>query len=138
VEKVFFKNNFALLTIAVLLVCGFLFTTPVFANTLNSADTTTGDGSYIISNNIDITVAYSGSIIVTDSPQIQASATPTKYAVYDSISGTSNMIFRHTIQSGDSSVDSGASDATLYLNGSTIKNGASAGAPLLSPNNFIA
>ena len=120
------------------MVCGFLFTTPVFANTLNNADTTTGDGSYIISSNIDITVAYSGSIIATDLPQIRISATPTKYAAYDSVSGTADMIFRHTIQPGDSSADSGAADAKFDLNGSTIKNGASAGAPLLSPNNITA
>src|SRR5690606_3061773 len=83
------------------------------------------NGTYIEGENLDFTVNYNKSVVVNT-----ASGTPnllltvgssSQNANYISGSGTSNLVFRYTVQVGDEDTD-GVEVNTLLLNGGTITN----------------
>ncbi|HXH30000.1 MAG TPA: hypothetical protein VNJ01_04240 [Bacteriovoracaceae bacterium] len=60
------------------------------------------DKTYLLSENIDFTVTYNYPAVITGSPRIQLDVGgATAYATYTSGSGTTALVFRYTIQSGD-------------------------------------
>ncbi|MFA5797617.1 MAG: Ig-like domain-containing protein [Candidatus Woesearchaeota archaeon] len=107
---------------------------------ISSADITTADGSYNASQNIDITVTYSEAVTITGSPRIELNVVGagTRYATYNSGTGTANIVFRYTVQAGDNIGDLGASNLTIGLNGGTIKDAAGNDATNTLPNNLTA
>ncbi|MFT7901152.1 T9SS type A sorting domain-containing protein [Tenacibaculum ascidiaceicola] len=113
--------------------------------TLNSIGATTGvlvdtiaptvtsvsvptNGNYLTSQNLDFTVNFDENITVNTTggtPQIAITiGATTRQAVYQSGSGASALVFRYTIQSGDSDTD-GIAVGTLAANGGTLKDAAS-------------
>ncbi|MDE1206064.1 T9SS type A sorting domain-containing protein [Tenacibaculum larymnensis] len=86
------------------------------------------NGNYLTGQNLDFTVNFDENIIVNTTggtPQIAITiGATTRQAVYQSGSGTSALIFRYTIQSGDSDTD-GIAVGTLAANGGTLKDDAS-------------
>ncbi|CAM1368851.1 Por secretion system C-terminal sorting domain-containing protein (modular protein) [Tenacibaculum sediminilitoris] len=113
--------------------------------TLNSIGATTGvlvdgvaptvtsvsvptDGNYLTSQNLDFTVNFDENITVNTTggtPQIVITiGATTRQAVYLSGSGTSALVFRYTVQAGDSDTD-GIAVGTLAANGGTLKDAAS-------------
>lgn len=71
---------------------------------------------------IDITVTFSSNVNVTGSPRLKLETGATdRDAIYLSGSGTNTLIFRYTVQAGDSSSDLAYVSANaLTLNGGTI------------------
>lgn len=67
-------------------------------------------GSYTTGSNIDITVNWSKTVNVTGTPQLTLGVNPTRSASYLSGSGTTALVFRYTVQSGDNT----ASNPSLY------------------------
>lgn len=113
----------------------------VTAPTVSSADITTADGSYKTGQNIDITVSYNKAVLVVGSPRIQLNVVggATRYAAYNSGSGSANLVFRYTAQAGDNIADLGASGIDgLGLNGGTIKDAAGNDAVNTLPNDLTA
>ncbi|MBF0621637.1 MAG: DUF4347 domain-containing protein, partial [Magnetococcales bacterium] len=90
--------------------------------TVTSVSATTADGTYGISDTIDITVTFDESVTVTGTPQITLE-TGTSDAVvdYSSGSGSATLTFQYTISAGESSSDLAyLSTSALDLNGGTI------------------
>ncbi|WP_166627700.1 T9SS type A sorting domain-containing protein [Tenacibaculum caenipelagi] len=86
------------------------------------------NGNYLTSQNLDFTVNFDENITVNTTggtPQIAITiGATTRQAVYQSGSGTSALLFRYTVQSGDSDTD-GIAVGTLAANGGTLKDAAS-------------
>ena len=86
------------------------------------------NGNYLTSQNLDFTVNFDENITVNTTggtPQIAITiGATTRQAVYQSGSGTSALVFRYTVQSGDSDTD-GIAVGTLAANGGTLKDAAS-------------
>ncbi|WP_408036349.1 T9SS type A sorting domain-containing protein [Tenacibaculum aestuarii] len=86
------------------------------------------NGNYLTSQNLDFTVNFDESVTVNTTggtPQIAITiGANTRQAVYLSGSGTSALVFRYTIQSGDSDTD-GIAVGTLAANGGTLKDAVS-------------
>ncbi|GLC79410.1 hypothetical protein LBYZC6_15240 [Lacrimispora brassicae] len=89
--------------------------------------TVPGNGTYSAGNNLDFTVTFDENVTVNTS-----SGTPylsliigstSRQATYVSGSGASNLVFRYTVQAGDSD-SNGISIGSLILNGGTIQDGA--------------
>ena len=88
--------------------------------TLNSAG---ADGKYETGNNIDVTAAFGYNVTVTGAPRIALTiGSNTRYATYNSGTGTANLKFRYTVAATDSDSD-GVSIAAnrLALNAGTIQ-----------------
>ena len=88
--------------------------------TLNSAG---ADNKYVTGNNIDVTAAFGYSVDVTGTPRIALTiGSNTRYATYNSGSGTGNLVFRYTVVAADVDSD-GLSIAAnaLGLNSGTIQ-----------------
>ena len=83
-------------------------------STLNTGDT------------LSVTVTMSEVVLVTGVPQVALNiGGTTVHAHYDSGSGTAQLVFTYTIQSGEADTDGISIDAnSLSLNGGTIKNAA--------------
>ncbi len=82
-------------------------------------------GTYNIGQNLDFTVNLSENVDVSGTPRIALTiGAETRYASYLAGSGTSALVFRHTVQSGDTDNDGIEVGATLDLNGGTIRDGA--------------
>lgn len=85
--------------------------------------TAPADKDYILNENMDFTVVYNNSAIVTGIPRIQLTVgAATLYATYVSGSGSANLLFRYTVGTGDVDTD-GISTVgpSLDLNSGTIK-----------------
>lgn len=78
---------------------------PVLATTptIYDVNSSLGDGTYATGQVVPITVTFSESVNVTDTPQLTLNTTPVGYAVYRSGGGTSILSFEYTVQTGDSS-----------------------------------
>ena len=86
------------------------------------------NGNYLTGQNLDFTVNFDENITVNTTggtPQIAITiGATTRQAAYQSGSGTSALVFRYTVQSGDSDTD-GIAVGTLAANGGTLKDAAS-------------
>ncbi|MBA3936868.1 MAG: S8 family serine peptidase [Planctomycetes bacterium] len=75
----------------------------------------------IESGNIDITVTFAAPVAVTGSPQLLLNTTPARSATFLSGSGTTSLVFRYTLISGDASTHLDlASSTPVAFNGGTI------------------
>jgi Bacterial Ig-like domain len=99
-----------------------------------SSDTT--DGSYNLSNIIDIKVVFDSVVTVTGSPQVELeTGSPDRLAVYSSGSGTTTLHFNYTVQAGDTASDlTHKATDSLSLNGGRIEDAALNSADLTLPN----
>jgi uncharacterized protein YfaP (DUF2135 family) len=79
-------------------------------------------GTYIVGQNLDFTVQFDDTVNVTGTPQLVLTiGSTTRYATYVSGSGSANLVFRYTVQSGDLDSDGIAVASPIDLNGGTIK-----------------
>jgi hypothetical protein len=79
-------------------------------------------GTYIVGQNLDFTVVFSEAVAVTGTPRLVLTiGSTTRYATYLSGTGTSTLLFRYTVQSGDLDSDGIAVASPIDLNGGTIK-----------------
>ena len=77
---------------------------------------------YRAGQNLDFTVTTSAAVTVTGSPRIALTiGSSTQYAVYTSGSGTTALVFRYAVQSGDLDNDGITVGAAIGLNGGTLK-----------------
>ncbi|WP_333646377.1 S-layer homology domain-containing protein [Lacrimispora sp.] len=82
-------------------------------------------GTYVPGDNLDFTVNFSENVLVTGMPYISLMiGTEGKNATYQSGSGTSALVFRYTVQAGDSDSNGITVYSPLYLNDGTIKDSA--------------
>lgn len=73
---------------------------------ISSVNSTTANGLYNTGASIPITLTFSENVRVTGTPQISLETGLTDRTVnYTSGSGTNNLVFNYTVQSGDSSAD---------------------------------
>jgi hypothetical protein len=78
-------------------------------------------GTYIVGQNLDFTVVFSEAVAVTGTPRLQLTiGSTTRFAMYVSGSGSANLVFRYTVQSGDLDSDGIAVASPIDLNGGTI------------------
>jgi uncharacterized repeat protein (TIGR02059 family) len=94
------------------------------APTITSVTSGKTNGSYKTGEVIDISVVFSEPVIVTGSPYLELAvgATPARQAAYQSGSGSSTLIFRYTVQSGDYAPDLDyLATSSLNLNSGTIR-----------------
>ncbi|MBF0423124.1 MAG: DUF4347 domain-containing protein, partial [Magnetococcales bacterium] len=96
----------------------------VSAPAVSSVTSTKADGSYKAGEVIDITVTMSAAVNVTGTPQLTLE-TGTTDRVADYVAGSSTatgLVFRYTVQAGDTSADLDyVATTSLALNGGTIK-----------------
>ncbi|QSX30230.1 tandem-95 repeat protein [Shewanella cyperi] len=89
-----------------------------------SSVTLPANGTYVAGQNLDFTVNTSENVTVNTgggTPQMAITiGATTRQAVYVSGSGTSALVFRYTVQSGDADSD-GIAVGTLAANGGTLK-----------------
>jgi hypothetical protein len=81
--------------------------------------------TYHETENIDFSVVFSESVLVTGSPSISLTVgASAKSAVYTSGSGTNTLVFRYTVAIGDLDSNGIANASPLALNGGSIKDAA--------------
>ena len=107
---------------------------PILSSTYLSQDITPivrsvnapADATYDTSENLDFTVNFNTDIFVNTTggtPQLALTVgSTTRQAVYQSGTGTQNLVFRYTVQNGDIDVD-GVTVGTLAANGGTLRDG---------------
>jgi hypothetical protein len=79
-------------------------------------------GTYIVGQHLNFTVVFSEAVAVTGTPRLVLTiGSTTRYATYLSGSGTSTLVFRYTVQSGDLDSDGIAVASPIDLNGGTIR-----------------
>jgi RsaA N-terminal domain/Peptidase M10 serralysin C terminal/Bacterial Ig-like domain len=79
------------------------------------------DGVYAVGDALDFTVNFNEAVTITGSPHIAlVVGAATRYAEYQSGSGGSSVVFRYTIQDGDTDFD-GVTVGSLSLNGGTMQ-----------------
>jgi hypothetical protein len=79
-------------------------------------------GTYIVGQNLDFTVQFDDTVVVTGTPRLVLTiGSTTRYATYVSGSGSASLLFRYTVQSGDLDSDGIAVASPIDLNGGTIK-----------------
>jgi hypothetical protein len=94
---------------------------PIRINTITSSNP---NGSYTTSANIYISITYSENVYVTGSPVLKLETGATdRNAVYDSGDSTITLVFKYTVQAGDTSADLDYFDANALTlpGGATIK-----------------
>ena len=93
------------------------------APTVSSVTSTTADGQYNAGDVIDIVVTFDEAVVVTGTPQLTLETGSTDRAVdYASGSGSTELVFKYTVQAGDTSGDLDyVATTSLGLNGGTIK-----------------
>ncbi len=100
---------------------------PVVAGVTLDDGTPTGTGGvYRVGDAIEATVSFSEAVTVTGRPQLALTiGSATRQAGYRSGSGTSSLVFRYTVASGDTDANGISIGASaLKLNGGTIRDGA--------------
>ena len=105
-----------------------------------SSVTVPANGTYTGGNNLDFTVNYNQNVIVNTTggtPYITLTLNTggTRQASYVSGSGTSSLVFRHTLTATDQDADGISVGGNITLNGGTIKN--STGCDALSALNGL-
>ncbi|HJV43018.1 M10 family metallopeptidase C-terminal domain-containing protein [Caulobacter sp.] len=99
-------------------------TTGVLVDTVAPTVAMTGApsaGTYIAGQNLDFTVNFSEAVVVTGAPHLAlAIGTSVRYADYVSGSGTSSLLLRYTIQSGEQDAN-GITVGSLSSNGGAVK-----------------
>ncbi len=101
-------------------------TSPTIATVTGPAD-----GWYRAGQNLDFTVNFIENVTVSGTPTIGLTIGSTsRSASYVSGNGSSSLVFRYTLQAGDSDADGIASASPLVLNGGTIQDAAGNGATL--------
>ncbi|MBF0239838.1 MAG: Ig-like domain-containing protein, partial [SAR324 cluster bacterium] len=90
---------------------------------VSSVSSSTTNGTYILGQNINLTVTFSEVVNVTGTPYLTLeTGTTDRNASYVSGSGTSTLVFSYTVQSGDNSATLDyTSTSALALNSGTIK-----------------
>lgn len=92
------------------------------------------DGTYSAGNNLDFTVNFSENVTVTGTPQLALTiGTETKYATYQSGTGTNELVFSYTVENTDLDLDGITVDA-LELNNGTIQDATANNADLSLAN----
>ena len=93
------------------------------APTVSSVTSTTADGQYNAGDVIDIVVTFDEAVVVTGTPQLTLETGSTDRVVdYASGSGSTELVFKYTVQAGDTSGDLDyVATTSLGLNGGTIK-----------------
>lgn len=93
-----------------------------------------GDGTYVAGQNLDFVVTFSGVVNVNTgggTPGISLTiGSHVVQADYNSGSGTTDLIFRYTVQNGDLDTNGISVGSAIVLNGGTIKDGGSVDASL--------
>ncbi|HTI69860.1 MAG TPA: DUF4347 domain-containing protein, partial [Candidatus Limnocylindria bacterium] len=78
-------------------------------------------GSFNAGDNLDFTVTYDTAVDVTGSPYLPLTVGSSSVnATYSSGTGTTSLVFRYTVQAGDTDSNGIASSSPLVLNGGTI------------------
>ncbi|WP_410220952.1 YDG domain-containing protein [Pedobacter sp.] len=99
------------------------------AATAITAVTVPSNATYAIGQTLNFTIKFSGNVTVTTTggtPRIVMTiGSTTRYATYTSGSGTGDLVFTYTVQSGDLDTDGIAVGSAIDLNGGTITDGAS-------------
>lgn len=105
------------------------------APTVVSVNSITADGTYKLGDAIYVQVNFSENVNITGAPQINLeTGAVDRVASYWSGTGTSTLVFRYTVQEGDSSADLDYVATTSFtLNGGTIKDAAANNAVLTLP-----
>ncbi|MBS0346675.1 MAG: DUF4347 domain-containing protein [Proteobacteria bacterium] len=86
-----------------------------------SSVTVPTNATYTEGQNLDFTVTFSETVTVTGTPRIALTiGSSTVYATYQSGSGSSAVVFRYTVQTGDADAD-GITIGALGLNGGTLQ-----------------
>ncbi len=90
--------------------------------TVDAVSSTDANGTYGIGDVVTLTVQYSGSVVVTGTPQLALNSAASAIATYNGTgSGSDTLEFTYTVSAGDSSADLDyASTSALTLNGGTI------------------
>lgn len=91
---------------------------PIILSTVASSNKT-----YIVNENIDFTLAYSEAVNISGNPRLVLTVgATTRYATYQSGTGTNAIIFRYTVQAGDLDTNgiAIANSNNIDLNGGTI------------------
>ncbi len=95
------------------------------------------DGTYRLGHHLDFTINFDQNItvdITNGTPQLALTiGSTTQQAIYQSGSGTSSLVFRYTVQSGDQDTD-GIAVGTLSANSGTLKDAAGNDADLTLTN----
>lgn len=87
-----------------------------------SSVTPPANGEYTTGQNLDFSVTFSEPVIVTPTPRIAITLTSgTVYANYLSGGGTTTLIFRYTVQSGDVDTNGIALTSPIDINGGAIQ-----------------
>ncbi|GBF32082.1 surface adhesion protein [Desulfocucumis palustris] len=83
------------------------------------------NGTYGVGQNLDFTVNYSEAVTVTGTPYIPITLDTggTVNASYVGGSGSTDLVFRYTVQSGNLDTNGVSVGGSINLNGGTIKNG---------------
>lgn len=112
-------NNLATVTFSAPNTSGVLVNATVPSIALVSAP---ASATYLLGQNIDFTVDFSEAVTVVGSPTLSLTvgATP-RTATYLSGSGTTSLVFRHTVQTGDVDSDGIAMSSPVALSGGTIR-----------------
>ena len=89
-----------------------------------SAVTPPSSGSYRANRNLDFSVIFSKAVTVTGTPRLSLTIGSTsRTAEFVSGSTTKTLLFRHTVQAGDTDTDGIALASPVDLNGATIQDG---------------
>jgi len=106
------------------------------APTISDISSTTANGSYKSGSSINVRVQFSENVNITGTPKIMLQTNNgDQYAAYSSGTGTQDIDFSYTVQSGDNSTDLDyVNTSSLELNGGTIKDAASNDAILTLPS----
>lgn len=100
-------------------------------NSMAFSSSAGADNYYAGNENISITLTASEAITVTGSPRIAVVGLTSKYFTYYSGTGTSAIVFRYTVATGDSATAGvGIAANTLALNGGTMVDSAGLSLPL--------
>ncbi|WP_127495023.1 S-layer homology domain-containing protein [Paenibacillus glycanilyticus] len=79
------------------------------------------NGFYVAGDHLDFTIHYDEAVTVTGTPSIAITiGSTTVQAQYDSGTGTTDLLFRYTVQTGDNDAN-GIEVGALSLNGGTLK-----------------
>ena len=102
-------------------------TTSVLVDAISPAVTSVtvpSNATYTVDQNLNFTVVFDEAVAVTGTPRITLTiGSTTRYANYLSGTGTTSIVFRHTVLSGDVDAN-GITVGTLGLNSGTMKDAA--------------
>src|SRR5690606_30768513 len=84
------------------------------------------NATYVAGQDLDFTVNVTENVMVTGTPQLPLTiGTTTVNATYMSGSTTNSLLFRYTVQAGETDTDGIGLGTSIQLNSGTIRDGAS-------------